>query len=203
MKPGQIAFGADPGPPVVDREILGEDDDPALGRVVRATAGGAFEPFHARDRHDAAPLAVDRHLFEHVPDRVLRTKERSGQVDVENALPLVSINQMSRAAAGDAGRGDDRVDAAVLGHHFVDGCRDRVLVTDIGLHEGDFGRAAGQFELGAGFVHVEADHAGTFGGESGDAGESDPRGGAGDERGLTVESSHFHVLVRPDDLMES
>ena len=106
-----------PGAAVVDREVLGEDHDRALRRVVRAAARGAFESFDARDRDDAAALAVDRLLFEHVRDRVLRAQERAGEVDVEHALPFVALEQVRRAAARDAGRGDDRVDATVLGDH--------------------------------------------------------------------------------------
>src|SRR5207237_5604433 len=38
---------ADTCTPVVDREVLGEDHDRALRRVVRAAARGAFQTFHA------------------------------------------------------------------------------------------------------------------------------------------------------------
>src|SRR5262245_65465472 len=36
---GTNRVGADPGPAVIDREVLGEDDDRALRRVVRTAAG--------------------------------------------------------------------------------------------------------------------------------------------------------------------
>ena len=50
----------------------------------------------------------------------LHDEERAGEIDVEHALPLVAVEQVRGTAAGDAGRGDDRVDAAVLGDHRVD-----------------------------------------------------------------------------------
>ena len=135
MNPGQIDVGADAAAPVVDREVLGEDHDRALRRVVRAAARGAFETLDARDRHEAAALVVDRRLLEHVRDRVLAHEERAREVDVEHPLPLVAVDEMRGPAAGDAGRGHDRVDPAVLGDRRRDGARDRVFVAHVGLHE--------------------------------------------------------------------
>ena len=63
----------------------------------------------------AAALAVDRVLLEHLRDRVLAHEERAGEVDVEHALPLVAVDEVRGSAARDAGRGDDRVEPAVLG----------------------------------------------------------------------------------------
>ena len=98
-------------------------------------AGGAFEPLDARDRDQAAALAVDQRLLEHVRDRVLAHEERAGEVDVEHALPLVAVDEMRGSAAGDSGRGDHRVDPPVLGNRSGDRACDRVLVAHVGLHE--------------------------------------------------------------------
>ena len=141
MKPGQIALARMPSAPVVDREVLGEDHDRALRRVVGAATRGAFEPLDARDRHEAAALAVDRVLLQHVHDRMLRREERAGEVDVEHALPFVSIEQVGGTAARDACRGDDRVDASVLGDDRVEHGRRRILVAHVALRERHFGRA--------------------------------------------------------------
>ena len=97
MKPGQIALARMPDAAVVDREVLREDHDRALRRVVRAAARGALETLDARDRHDAAALAVDERLFEHARDRVLAHEERAGEIHVEHALPLVAVERGARA----------------------------------------------------------------------------------------------------------
>ena len=135
MNPGQIAFGADAGAAVVDREVLREDHDRALRRVVGAPARGSFEPLDARDRHDAAALAVDERLLEHARDRVLAHEEGAGEIDVEHALPLVAVEQVRGTAARDTGRGHDRVEPTVLGDRGVDRGRDRGFVPHVGGDE--------------------------------------------------------------------
>ena len=133
MKPGTDRVGADAGAAVVDREVLGEDHDRALRRVVRASARGAFEPFDARDRDDAAALAVDRSCFEHPRDRVLRAQERAGEIDVEHALPLVAVEQVRGTAAGDTGRGTTASSRPCSATAASNDGRDRVLVAHVDL----------------------------------------------------------------------
>ena len=123
-----------------------------------AAARGAFEPFDARDRHDAAALAVDRLLFEHVRDRVLAHEERAGEVDVEHALPLVAVDECARPAARDAGRGHDDVDAPVLGDDRRDERGDRVLVAHVELRERDRAVDTGRHvQIALRFREIDAD----------------------------------------------
>ena len=116
MKPGQIDVGANPDPAVVDREVLREDHDRALRRVVGATARGAFEAFDARDRDDDCRARSSTSGCSSIArDRVLAHEERAGEVDVEHPLPLVTVEQVRGPATRDTRRGHDRVDPAVLG----------------------------------------------------------------------------------------
>ena len=54
MKPGQMALARTPGPAVVDGQVLGQQHDAALRRVVGAAALGALDALDAGDVDDAA-----------------------------------------------------------------------------------------------------------------------------------------------------
>ena len=73
---------------VVERNVLGEEHNSALGRVVCATARCAFETLDTRERHDRAALAVDTALLDHLGDGRLGHQEGAGEVDSDDALPL-------------------------------------------------------------------------------------------------------------------
>src|SRR3954454_4941913 len=90
---GADGVGADAARAVVDGHVLGEQDDPTLGCVVRRPARGALDAFDAGDRHDRTALAVDLFLFEHPGDGVLADEERPSEVDREYAFPLGGVDE--------------------------------------------------------------------------------------------------------------
>ena len=134
---------------------------------------------------------------------MLGAEERAREVHVEHPLPFGAIEHVGRAAARDSRRGDDRVDATVFGDHAVDHRRDRVLVPYVGLRERDLRRARRQVELGRGLGEIDAHDPRALGREPGYARQPDPRGGAGYQCELAVQSTHDRFLVRRPVLMES
>ncbi len=83
MNPGTDAVGAHADAPVVDGEVLREQHDPALRRVVRAAALGALDALDAGDVDEASRLLLD-----HVRERVLAHEERAGEVDADRRAPI-------------------------------------------------------------------------------------------------------------------
>jgi hypothetical protein len=116
MNPGADRVGADALSSVVDGEILGEEHDAALGGVVGAAAGGAFESLDAGDVHEHAALPVVRGLPKHLNQRVLANEERSLEVHVEHPVPLAGHEHVHWPTARHPRSVHDGVEAAVLGH---------------------------------------------------------------------------------------
>ena len=126
---GADRVGADAARAVVERDVLGEQHDAALRRVVGAAAGRAFETLDAGEGHDRAALAVDPRLLDHLGQRRLGHQERAGEVDGDHPLPLVSGEQVDRPATGDARGMDHAVDpTGNRGEHRGD----RGFVGDVG-----------------------------------------------------------------------
>ena len=104
---------------------------PPFDALYELTARGALDALDAGDGHDRATLAVDRVLLEHVPDRVPTDEERAGEVDPDHPIPFRLVDEMHRTTTGDAGGGDDAVDASVLGDDPVDQPAHRVVVANV------------------------------------------------------------------------
>src|SRR5262249_23279759 len=88
---------------VVERNVLGEQYNSALGGVVCTAACGAFEPLDTGECHDRAALAVHPGLVDHPGHCRLGDEERAGEVDVDHSLPFGTIEHMDRAASCDTG----------------------------------------------------------------------------------------------------
>ncbi|BBX60834.1 hypothetical protein MSAS_00080 [Mycobacterium saskatchewanense] len=160
---------------VVERDVLGEQDDAALGRVVGAAAGRPLQAFDAGDGDERAALAVDAGLLDHPRERRLGHQEGAGEVDADDPVPLVPIEQVDRPTARDAGRVEDAVEA--VGHGGEHG-GDRGLVGDVGGDEVEVGP-----EIGRG-RHVGPDDRAAGGQQPPRRGQPDPGRHAGhDERG--------------------
>src|SRR5262249_53938077 len=133
---GTDGVGADAARSVAERDVLGEQDDAALSRVVRAAAGRTLEALDAGDHHDRAPFTVDSWLLDHPGQGRLGHQERAGEVDPDPPLPLGPVEQVNWAAAGDAGRMEDAVEAVGNGgQHRGDGR----LIGYVGRDEPEFG----------------------------------------------------------------
>ena len=131
-KPGQMAFARMPGGPVVDGQVLREQHDPALRRVVGAPTGGALEALDAREGHHRPALAVDALVVEHAGDRVLGHEEGAGEVHRDHPVPLLRGDLVGEPAARHSRRVHHAAQTAGGGgdERFHGG-----LVGDVGRHE--------------------------------------------------------------------
>ena len=167
------AVDADPLRPVVDRHVLRHEHDAALRGVVGQRGAHALEPFHARDVHDAA-----RALLDHRAQHVLRDQERSLQVDVDDAVPLVDRQLVREPAAADAGSVHEHIDAPVAVARGADRRLDERLVAHVEpLAEARFGRRRDHAvpRVVDGLLHVEPRDHGALVGEPARARSADPR----------------------------
>src|ERR1700752_3087506 len=101
----------DPARPVVERNVLGEQHNSALGGIVCAAARGAFETLDTGECHDRAALAVHPGLFDHSGHCRLGDKERAGEVDCDHSLPFGTVEQMDRPATCDTRGMDNAVES--------------------------------------------------------------------------------------------
>jgi hypothetical protein len=83
-----------------------------LGRRVRRGVLARHDRVLGRDEHDRAADG----LLPQDPERLARDQEVAGDEDVVVAVPLVERGVLERRARGDAGVGDEDVDAAVARH---------------------------------------------------------------------------------------
>ena len=116
--------------------------------------------------HDRAPLAVDPRLLDHPGQGRLGHQERAGEVDPDHPLPFGAVEQMDRAAAGNARGMDDTVEAVGHGGQHRG---DRGLVGHVGRHEPEVGA-----EVGWG-GQIGADDAAAFGQQALGSGQADAR----------------------------
>ena len=95
--------------------------------------------------------------------------------------PLGSVQRVHRAAAGDAGKRGEHVEAAVLRNGRVDRRSDRILIGDVDLVEpGQRNRRLSE---------IDADDACALGGEPNARRFAEPGRRAGDERDPAVETA--------------
>ena len=88
-------------------EGLGQADDAPLRRHVVRHVGRTRLGARRRDGHDAAPTGLD-----HVRHGQLQADERAGQVDGDDAVPLLGCDLGHRVERLDAGTGDHDGDRA-------------------------------------------------------------------------------------------
>ena len=181
---GADAVGPDALGAVVDGQVLGQEDDPALRGVVGAAPLGALEPFDAGQVDDAALALVD-----HGAQGVLGHQERAGQVDVDHPPPLGQIEQVHRTPTGDPGGVDHRVEPTVGGHDGRHQVGHRRLVGDVdGVVDGRSVRVDGRGP-------VDGYDRGTLGGQADGGGTPDARRRAGDQGHRLVQSTHAVPLT--------
>src|SRR6202163_1576566 len=99
----------------LQREALGEPEQPGFGRRVIRLADVARLADDRADVDDAPGTALD-----HVLDHALDHAERAEQVDVEHVAPVVVRHLAHRLVDGDAGVVDQEVDAPEALEHFGD-----------------------------------------------------------------------------------
>ena len=120
---------------VVDGHVLGEQDDAALGHAVGTPTRRSLQALDAGDRDHRATLTVHRRLVQHLGENVLGGQERSRQVHAQDALPLVSGQEMDRPSSGHAGRCHQAGDTASELHGGPHEMLDRSFVGDVGVRE--------------------------------------------------------------------
>ena len=184
IEPGAITF-ARTRRPVLDRDLLGEQDEPGLGGAVRGVALGADEPEHRRGVDDAAALAR-----EHVGERGAARAEDRREVRGDREVPVVvgAVDQAARhlhrgvvvedvdAPVAVHGRGDHRVDVGPLRDVGVHGHALAVVLLE---HADGLGRAV--------VVDVDDDDARTLLGHELRGGAALTRTRPGDQRDLARE----------------
>ena len=129
---GTDGVGSDTAGAVVERDVLGEQHDAALGGVVAAAARRAFEALDAGKGDDRSALAVHPGLLDHPGQRRLGHQEGAGEVDRDHPVPFGLVEQMDRTAAGNARGVNDTVES--VGHGGEDS-GDCGFVGHVGGHE--------------------------------------------------------------------
>jgi hypothetical protein len=171
------------GGPLVG-EGLGELADAAFGRGIGRDVDASLEGEQRGDVDDFAAA-----LGEHVAAGVLGEAEDTGEVDIDDSLPVFGGVVGGGGAADDAGVVDEDVNGAEAGDGFVDEAMADILVADVadegdGMSAGGVDECLGFFWDGAGAV--ESDVGASFGESEGDAGAEAARG-TSDESVFTFE----------------
>src|SRR5215204_2606812 len=190
--------GDEPGRDRVDRDPLaGRLKGQAVGQPEQARLGGgvvglADVALLADDRADVDDPAVPavQHVLEHGPAQV----EGTGQVDMDDPVPVLHRHLADGAVDGDAGVVDQDVQLPVLLQHLGDdplavgGDADVALVDSRPLMGG--GELLGRVRA----VGVADRHLDPAVGEAGADRQPDPPGASGDERDLSVHAGHQGAL---------
>ena len=131
IRPGQIALTLMPVPDKLLGSGGDEVDDPRLGRRIGRPAGTRAQPGDAGGADDRAAAA----RFQ-VRRGVLDGEERPDQVDPQNLRPILGgLFEDRGEAAGDAGVGEDDVEAAMLRDRVVDQPLDIGFAASVGLDD--------------------------------------------------------------------
>ena len=105
------------------RQAAGEMDLGGLGGAVGGGVGRGGEPVLGGDEDDGAAGL----LLLHQPEGLARDQEIAGRQDVHVAVPHRQLGLLDRRRRGDAGIGDQNVDAAIFGRREGEGVDDVLL----------------------------------------------------------------------------
>ena len=154
-----------------DRRVLG---DRVGDRVVDHQQAGR--------RRDIEQVAAA--LLEHVRDRVLGRVDLRHEVDADDLLPLLR-GRLDPAVDGDAGVGDEEVDAPEALDRRLDEVLDVLLAADVGSHGIGADRSGGA--LGGVLTEVREHDLRALLGEAGRQREADAAGAAGHDGHLVLD----------------
>ena len=170
---GADGVDADVGAGELGRGDLHQVDQPRLRRRISRAAGARAKP---GDRRGADDRAAAPRL--HVRRRIFDRQERADQVDAQDLLPVGAVLlEDAREAAGNAGIGEDDVDAAMVGDDRLDERRDLVFRAGVERATPSPAAASAAMTVAPSLRNSSA------------RGLADARSGAGYQRDLVVEDA--------------